>query len=284
MSKIFKGWQATIFIQGIPIGCCKNVTVDYDSPIEPYYEIENPNMVHFDSSEDHLGLVTISGTITRAWINTYYLKLLFGGAVPIIPNAEFDMVLKASDESGAPMLYLYQCRFTKGTINIPANGWLEESYDFIAMRAGTSEVSVCPIGDQIINGDFETGIFSPWEHYQAEVVSWLSHSGTYCCWLEYNHCSGNVGWIKQTFLDPIRTECISELSFWVYTWSYPGAYIYLKIYYSDGSNAEFSRYTLQDAWTKVDFTSDLEVGKKVSAIEIYPGHSNACVDDVVCIC
>jgi hypothetical protein len=138
-TKIFKGWQAKIFIQGLEIGCCKNVTVNYDSPIEPYYEIENPNMVPI-TSIDQLGLVAISGTITRAWVNTYYLKLLFGGVVPVIPNTEFDLVLQASNEIGDPMLYLYQCRFTKGTINIPASGWLEESYDFIAMSAHTSEV------------------------------------------------------------------------------------------------------------------------------------------------
>jgi hypothetical protein len=115
---------------------CKSVKVDYNYSLEPYYSIEDPNVNPFELG--NLGLVEVSGTIEKAWINTYYLRLLFGGDSLTFPNAEFDMRLQASIEMNTPVFYLYKCRFKKGSINIPANGVLEESYDFIAQSAGTS--------------------------------------------------------------------------------------------------------------------------------------------------
>jgi hypothetical protein len=139
-TRVFKGWQAKIYIHDLEIGSCKSVNVEYSSPVEPYYELENPNMVQV-TSVDQFGLIDISGSITKAWMNIYYLKLLIGGvggAQLTVPNFEFDMRLFASPLDGnSPVLYLYQCRFKKGTINIPANGWIEESFDFIANSAGT---------------------------------------------------------------------------------------------------------------------------------------------------
>jgi hypothetical protein len=135
-TKVFKGWEAKIYVHDLEIGTCKNVTVEYSSSIEPYYEIENPNMIPI-TSVDQLGLIEISGSLGKAWVNIYYLRLLFGGDSLSIPNFEFDLKLMASTSAGAPILYLYNCRLKKGTINIPANGWLEENFDFIANSAGT---------------------------------------------------------------------------------------------------------------------------------------------------
>lgn len=134
-TRVFKGWQAKIFIHDLEIMDCKSVSVEYNSPVEPYYSIEDPNMLPI-ILVDQLGLVDVSGTISKAWANVYYLRLLFGGDILTIPNAEFDMRLQSSSDGNAPVLYLYKCRFKKGTINIPANGWLEESFDFIANSAG----------------------------------------------------------------------------------------------------------------------------------------------------
>jgi len=129
-NKIFKGWMAKIFIQGLEVGCCSGVTIDYSSPLEPYYQIDTPDVIPF--TEGNLGLTELSGSIKRLWANTYYLKLLFGGETPQIPT-EFDMTIYSDMESDSPKFTLYNCRFRKGTLNISASGWTEESFDFIAL-------------------------------------------------------------------------------------------------------------------------------------------------------
>lgn len=138
-TKVFKGWEAKIYVHDVhdlEIGTCKNVNVEYSSSIDPYYEIENPNMIPI-TSVDQLGLIEISGSLQKAWVNIYYLRLLFGGDSLTIPNFEFDLRLVSSTSFGSPILYLYQCRFKKGSINISQNGWIEENYDFIAFSAST---------------------------------------------------------------------------------------------------------------------------------------------------
>jgi hypothetical protein len=139
-NRVFRGCDAKIYMHDIEIGYCKEVSVSYESPVEPYYGIENPNMIPV-TSIDQFGLVKIEGSLKRAWLNIYYLRLLFGGDVPTIPNAEFDLRIFASSDTGSPALYLYNCRFTKGSISIPASGWIEESYDFMAFSATTAEAS-----------------------------------------------------------------------------------------------------------------------------------------------
>lgn len=135
---VFKGWQAKIYISDISdleIGTVTSMSLSYESPVEPYYELENPNMIPV-TSVDQLGLIAVSGSLEKAWINTYYLKLLFGGDAPSVPNFEFELRVEASTVSGAPIIYLYNCRFKKGTINITQSGWITESYDFTAFTSG----------------------------------------------------------------------------------------------------------------------------------------------------
>lgn len=135
-SRVFKGWQAKIYFSDLEIGTVTSMSLTYESPVEPYYEVENPNMIPV-TSVDQLGLITISGSLEKAWMNIYYLQLLFGNNIPSIPNFEFDMRIVASTIAGSPIIYLYNCRFKKGTINITQSGWLKENYDFIAFTSGT---------------------------------------------------------------------------------------------------------------------------------------------------
>lgn len=128
MGTIFKGWNAKILIDSTEIGCCESVSVDITSNIESYYCI--------GSREPHAvipGNLEITGSISRAWVNIYYLNLLIGD------DMKFDLVFKASEDSGAPWIYLYSCRFESGTIDIPQDGVLMEDYDFRAESIGVIE-------------------------------------------------------------------------------------------------------------------------------------------------
>jgi hypothetical protein len=147
---------------------CRSVKVDYNTPVEPYYSIEDPNMYHHPvASADEFGLIEISGTIEKAWVNIYYLRLLLGGVGPTVPNFEFDMRLQASSDPDSPILYLYNCRFKKGSISIPANGWLEESYDFIAFSAGTNTIPPLPTYSVVIDSRCE---WEPWHDHEGEIT------------------------------------------------------------------------------------------------------------------
>lgn len=130
---VHKGWQAKIKMSGIEVGICRSVSVDFESSVEVYYEIENPIM-RLIYTQDQSGTIKVSGSMKMAWINPYYLNLLIqrnaDGSLP--SNTSFDLVLKAANVD-APEIFLYNCRFTKGSISIPANGWLEEEYDFISL-------------------------------------------------------------------------------------------------------------------------------------------------------
>jgi len=124
MGTVFKGWNAKIYIGGIEVGCCESVSVDVASNIEPYYCIGSRNPFAVIP-----GNLEITGSISRAWVNCYYLNLLISDAVPI-----FDLVFKAGEGGAvkAPWVYLYNCRFESGAIDIPQDGVLTEDYDFRA--------------------------------------------------------------------------------------------------------------------------------------------------------
>lgn len=124
MGTIYKGWNAKIYIGGLEIGCCESASIDVNQNLERYYCIGNR-----DAYATVPGNLEITGSISRAWINCYYLNLVIGsnGTIP-----QFDLVFKASTETGAPWIYCYNCRFETGSIDIPQDGVLTEDYDFIA--------------------------------------------------------------------------------------------------------------------------------------------------------
>jgi len=279
MGTVFKSHNAKIFISDLEIGLCTQISVEINTPLEPYYQVGDENVVPFELG--NIGNIEISGTIKRAWVNTYYLKLLFGGERPTLPNnSEFDMRLQASLDSNAPILYLYKCRFKKGTINIPANGWIEESFDFIANSAGTGmtppPVPPCPIGEQIENGGFETGDFTGWTN-TGFVISdlitppWEPYEGSYCI---KTFDSGIE--LSQTFVSPISYGCwnggsIFQLYIKGNTSFSPTYYdgVDIHILYDDASE------TLVDArvsdpyvWKLINLKSYVEVGKTVVGIRI----------------
>ncbi len=127
MALVYKGWNAKIYLDDLELGCCESASVEIASNIEPYYCV---------GARDAQALVEgnqeITGSISRAWVNTYYLALVAStGAL-----SEFTLVFKASEASGAPWIYCYNCKFETGSVDIPQDGFLMEDYDFRARSIG----------------------------------------------------------------------------------------------------------------------------------------------------
>jgi len=120
---VYKGWNATIKKDGLEIGYVTEVTVDIDESLEAYYEIKGHFPVRLQE-----GPYIVTAKLSRAWINTDYLALLQSDTLP-----EFDLTVSIGS------LYtvkLYSCKFTKGAVAIPQDGFLKEDYDIVAKDFG----------------------------------------------------------------------------------------------------------------------------------------------------
>jgi len=130
MGTIYKGWNAKIYIATdisdtgtwIEIGCAESVSVDINTNVELYYCIGDR-----DPYAVVPGNLEITGSMSRVWINCYYLNLLIDDDLPT-----FQLIFMAKNVATAPWLYLYDCYFETGTIDIPQDGILMEDYDFRA--------------------------------------------------------------------------------------------------------------------------------------------------------
>lgn len=136
MGTVFKGWNARLYIDDLEIACAESVSVDVSAGLESYYCIGS----RFAYSVVP-GNFEITGSMTHAWVNIYYLKLLGIDTIPPGLPAKFWMCFKASTDAGSPLVYLYNCMFEKGSLDIPTDGVLKESYDF---RAESIWVGVVP--------------------------------------------------------------------------------------------------------------------------------------------
>jgi hypothetical protein len=126
MGTVYKGWNAKLFIDDLEIACAESASVDVSANLDSYYCIGKR-----DAFSVVPGNFEITGSITHAWVNIYYLNLLGLADITAMPP-KFKIVFKASTEVGAPMVYLYNCMFEKGSLDIPTDGVLKESYDFRA--------------------------------------------------------------------------------------------------------------------------------------------------------
>jgi len=112
------------------VGYTSSVTVDVTRGLEPVYE---------HGSEDAVDLVSgrreITGTIERAWVDTKLFKRAGQDAL-----TDFKLRFKASNVSGAPMVELEYCKPEGGSLDLPEDGILTESFDFRARKITVSTV------------------------------------------------------------------------------------------------------------------------------------------------
>ena len=116
---VFKGWNAKIYKDGIQIGLADSASVEIATNLEAYYEIGS--RVPTDLVE---GNQEVTGSISKAWIDTNYLSLVAASST----LTSFDLCFEVGDLK----LYCYDCKFERGSVDIPQDGFLKEDYDFRA--------------------------------------------------------------------------------------------------------------------------------------------------------
>jgi hypothetical protein len=152
---------------------------------------------------------------------------------------------------------------------------------------------VCPSGEQIVNGGFETGDFTGWtETIDVEVVKsgngmYLPHAGSYSV-----GTLALIGSMKQTLITPVPVECVKNtFSLWIIS-GYGvsptgGGKFRVEINYTDETNTTVIREITEgekDTWIEWDLKNELASGKTIESIKITldGGHSGTIpyVDDV----
>lgn len=137
----------------------------------------------------------------------------------------------------------------------------------------TPEV-VCPTGEQITNGGFETGDFTGWTATgNIEVTTRNPHTGSYSA-----RNPIEIGTVVQTLTTPVPTVCITATStFRIYIWSdYEispprGGRFTAKINYTDATSTTVEREITKgeaEMWVEWDLKPYLEAGKTIESIEI----------------
>lgn len=132
MVTVYKGWNAKIYKDGTLVGRCDSVSCDISTGVEPYYEIGSRN-----PSTLVPGNLEITGSMSKAWVDNTWLELLDSGG----NLTHFELVFQAGTVTGSPWVYLYDCLFETGSIDIPQDGILTEDYDFRATSMGLTSAT-----------------------------------------------------------------------------------------------------------------------------------------------
>ena len=198
---VYKGWNAKIYYEGVEIGYVTEVRIEVDHSVEPYFEVFNRQ-----ASTLIEGPIQIMGRMRRAWVDITYLSLLTSTGT----LSSFDLAVKVGSQG--PIVYLYNCKFKKGTIAIPQDGFLTEDYDFIATSLATSKAPFNCSGELIFSSGFEAGDYSEWDRHEDETVlsidNVVKYEGNYSSKIEGD--SWYPGYSqKDLTLESGKTYCLS---------------------------------------------------------------------------
>jgi hypothetical protein len=127
-------------------------------------------------------------------------------------------------------------------------------------------------GEQITNGDFETGNLTGWESQYAFIVDFEKYAGNYSVEIRGN------GYIKQIFTTPIPKSNIVNATLYYYNNGLN--YLRLTIGYSDNTSTTKTLDRVTE-WTIYNYLDDIGEGKNVDYIMIkQTGCGTLYVDDV----
>ena len=281
---IARGWQAKIKIDDIEVGTATDVTVRITKDIEEYYSIESPIVKLVE------GPHRIEGSIRKAWVNVYYLRLLgvTDEGFSWDNSTPFNLEIRARRDIINPQsLFLYNCRFTRARITVPQSGWLEEEYDFIAEDiiarwAPTESPEIeCPPGEKIENGDFETADWDPWEHSYYNV--YLNSEGG-CPPSNWFVSMQPSGWISQTIPSGVPVDCVYIFSMNARKTSSTTFKVKLTVTYLDETTSEGIISVDFTSWTPFDLESYLTSGKVIKVIKFECTEGDGDLDNISIQC
>ena len=267
---VYRGWNAKIYFQGVEIGYVTEVRIEVDRSVEPYFEAFTRQ-----ASTVVEGPIQIMGRFRRAWVDVTYLSLLTSTET----LSTFDLTVKVG--SRGPTVYLYNCKFKKGTITVPQDGFLTEDYDFFATSLATRQ---CPTGEQVSNGGFEDGLID-WSATSGVVVTDTTyHSGSYSCKIP-----GEGEYVSQEWDQPdvIPVNCVKSFTFWSKSeCDCAGcAGVICEVTYSDNSTTSHTFTPSDNSWYQRDMTSYLVQGKNILRIKFTVDQSlSIYIDDVSILC
>jgi len=118
---VYKGWNAKIYKDGVQIGYCDSASVEIATNLEAFYEMGSRQPVDIVEGNEE-----VTGSLSKAWIDKHYLSLVTGSG----SLSSFDLCFKVG--TSGPMIYCYNCKFERGSVDIPQDGFLKEDYDFRA--------------------------------------------------------------------------------------------------------------------------------------------------------
>jgi len=119
---VYKGWNVKIYKDGVQIGYCSSASVEVSTGLEPFFELGSRWATDLTEGNNE-----ITGSFSKAWVNVDYLNLLVSSTT----LNEFDLCFE-TQSSGGGVIYLYDCKFERGSVDIPQDGVLTEDYDFQA--------------------------------------------------------------------------------------------------------------------------------------------------------
>lgn len=120
--------EVPIYFDEVKIGCLHNVNIDITQEVEELYTIEEE-----ERTLEIPSTIKVSGSFTHAFVNVSYLNLLGLTETPgIWKKVKFDLAVKIKSVHGEFLLKLLNCVLTTGELKFTSDGFVEESYDFIA--------------------------------------------------------------------------------------------------------------------------------------------------------
>jgi len=127
---IVKGHRAIIHFAAAAIGYTESISVDITRSVDPFYEHGDPRpQALIEGNEE------ITGSISRAWVDWTLLD-----AIMKTGNTALDSVtitIMTRDRAVGVYLYLYGCKISDTSLDVPQDGFLMQDIDFRAKSWAT---------------------------------------------------------------------------------------------------------------------------------------------------
>ena len=122
---IVKGHRAIIHYEGVPIGYTESISVDITRNVDPFYEHGDPRpQALIEGNEE------ITGSMSRAWVDWTLLNAILKSGNTALGVVDIWVMVRDNDVGG--YLYLYNCKITDTSLDIPQDGFLMQDVDFRA--------------------------------------------------------------------------------------------------------------------------------------------------------